>query len=103
MSGADKIIEKIIQDAEEKAAGYIRSAEERAARIIADAEQEAKINLENRLQKAYSEAENLKRESFQSMNWSQKNQACREAKSPFEGFELALETGGYAHDNRYGR
>jgi V/A-type H+-transporting ATPase subunit E len=102
MSGADKIIEKIIQDAEEKAVGYIRSAEERAARIIADTEQEARINLENRLQKAYSEAENLKARiiSIDELE-SRKTKLTVKQKVLSRAFELALERLADMPDNRY--
>ena len=102
MSGADKIIEKIIQDAEEKAAGYIRGAEERAARIIADTEQEAKRNLENRLQKAYSEAENLKARiiSIDELE-SRKSKLAVKQKVLSRAFELALERLADMPDSRY--
>lgn len=59
MSGADKICEKIIRDAEDKAAEYIREAEEKAAEILKEMERKAAENREKRLQKAITEAKVL--------------------------------------------
>jgi V/A-type H+-transporting ATPase subunit E len=102
MSGADKICEKIIRDAEEKAAEHIRKAEEKAAEIIREMERKAAENREKRLQKALVEARNLEERIVAAEEMEFKNNKLKLKQDIIsKAFEIALKRLAELPDDEY--